>query len=282
MENRTKPLEEYRKEPHWSYSSLNQLLNICSLQWAFQRIYRLEAAFTPVVLSFGSAYHRTMEWIGMKRMQQDWPDPNEACDVFADLWERQTHEDKNIRYAEDQDHNALSKQGRGLIECFVSHLDPNEEVLAVNYTFRAPLRTRDGLQLRWPLIGEIDAIYRKGTQEQLIDWKTSAKRWSSGQADRSLQPTAMLYGYLYDTGRFPSFRFDVMVKNKTPVFEQHVTTRTEEHVERMARLAEKAERIIEHEIYYPAEQNNYCSSCAFHEPCRAWHRKQACMISLAA
>lgn len=56
----TVPLEEYRKQPHWSFSSLNQLLNICSLQWAFQRVDRKARAFTSVNLCFGSAYHRTM------------------------------------------------------------------------------------------------------------------------------------------------------------------------------------------------------------------------------
>ncbi len=32
--------------PHWSFSSLNQILNICSLQYYFQRVERIEPAFT--------------------------------------------------------------------------------------------------------------------------------------------------------------------------------------------------------------------------------------------
>ncbi len=32
--------------PHWSFSSLNQVLNICSLQYYFQRVARIEPAFT--------------------------------------------------------------------------------------------------------------------------------------------------------------------------------------------------------------------------------------------
>ena len=32
-------LQELRKRPHWSFSSLNSLLNICSLQWRFQDRY---------------------------------------------------------------------------------------------------------------------------------------------------------------------------------------------------------------------------------------------------
>ena len=31
-------LREYRARPHWSYSALNQFFNICSLQYAFDRI----------------------------------------------------------------------------------------------------------------------------------------------------------------------------------------------------------------------------------------------------
>lgn len=53
-------LNDYRSREHWSFSSLNQFLNICSLQFAFDRIYRLEKTFTPISLSFGSAFHRAM------------------------------------------------------------------------------------------------------------------------------------------------------------------------------------------------------------------------------
>ena len=46
-------LSDYRERPHWSYSSLNLLLNICSLQWMFEKIEKLPRPFTPVSLIMG-------------------------------------------------------------------------------------------------------------------------------------------------------------------------------------------------------------------------------------
>ena len=58
------PLQELSSSrEHWSYSSLNQFLNICSLQWAFQRYYQEPREFVTVNLAFGSAFHRTLEAI---------------------------------------------------------------------------------------------------------------------------------------------------------------------------------------------------------------------------
>ena len=37
-----KQLIEMRKRPHWSFSSLNGFLNICSLKWAFGHYYDTE------------------------------------------------------------------------------------------------------------------------------------------------------------------------------------------------------------------------------------------------
>jgi hypothetical protein len=50
-------LAEYRAREHWSFSALNPFVNICALQFAFDRIYRLPKALTPVTLAFGSAFH---------------------------------------------------------------------------------------------------------------------------------------------------------------------------------------------------------------------------------
>jgi putative RecB family exonuclease len=53
MEDKMATLNDYRDREHWSFSAINQFLNICSLQYAFDRIYKLEKRFTPVSLSFG-------------------------------------------------------------------------------------------------------------------------------------------------------------------------------------------------------------------------------------
>jgi CRISPR/Cas system-associated exonuclease Cas4 (RecB family) len=70
-------------------------------------------------------------------------------------------------------------------------------------------------------------------------------------------------------------RFDVTVKNKTPVVEQHVTTRNQDRFNRMVELVKTVERMVAAEHFLPSEQGFYCGSCPFAQACRAWHRNQA-------
>jgi putative RecB family exonuclease len=268
-------LTEYRERPHWSYSALNQFLNICGLQFAFDRIYKLPRAFTPVTLSFGNAFHRACEWINMNRKDGKTPKAAEAADLFHTLWSRQVVDDKDIRFDEEMDADGCARQGRDMIGCMVNALDPEERVVAVNEAFAVPLVDVAGNVLETPIIGEIDTVVAKAGSRTLVDWKTSGRRWPKGKADMDLQPTVFLYGYRQLHGELPDFRFDVVVKNKTPVIEQHATSRTEDQFARMVELVKLAERAIQAELFLPNEQSFYCGGCPFQEACRAWHRQAA-------
>ena len=265
-------LSDYRARPHWSFSALNQFFNICSLQYAFDRVYRLPKTFTPVSLSFGSAFHRTLEWVGLTRMEGRTPAPAEAADLFQTLWARQTEEDADIRYDEDADAGTCANQGREMAACFVNNIDPEERVVSVSEAFAVPLTDAAGIGLETPVIGEIDCVVAKDGRRTLVDWKTSGRRWPKGKADSDWQPTVFLYGYALKHNETPGFRFDVVVKNKTPVFEQHATTRTADDFVRLAEYARLAESMIAAEHFAPNEQGFYCAGCPYQEPCRAWHR----------
>ena len=54
---KTPTLENLRKTPHWSASSLNTFL-VCSLQWAFRYVYGREPCFVPAGLVFGGVFHK--------------------------------------------------------------------------------------------------------------------------------------------------------------------------------------------------------------------------------
>ena len=272
-------LQEYRDREHWSFSALNQFLNICSLQFYFQRIQKLQSQFTPVNLSFGSAFHRAMEWAHMLKKEGGTPNETEARDMFRDLWSRQVQEDRNIRFDEEITPDTCSAQGADLVAAFLKAADPEEEVVQVNEAFAVPLVDSHGQVLEKPMVGEIDCVVRKGGITTLVDWKTSAKRWSRGQADKSLQPTVYLYGYRQLYNLEVPMRFDVVVKNKTPVCEQHVTTRTEDQFHRMVELVKRVDAMIAAEHFLPAEQSYWCAGCQYGVACRAWHR-QASRVSV--
>ncbi len=178
-----KTRQEPRADEQEPHRSLNQILNICSLQWAFERVYRLKPAFTPASLAFGSAFHRVMEWIAHVRRQEEIPVASDVRDLFTEVWKREAQDTPGIRYDEDEPVENLAAQGRDLVGCYVAFLDPEERIARVNETFAVPVRDLGGNTLDRPLVGEIDCVVEKAGLRSLVDWKTSARRWSKGQMD---------------------------------------------------------------------------------------------------
>ena len=272
-------LNDCRSRPHWSYSSLNQLLSVCSLAWKFSHIDKLPRPFTPVSLVMGSAYHRVMEFIALHRLEGRLPMSDETRDLFHTLWEREQKEGPPMEQTEDPPEK-LAEQGAGLVAAYLQQIDPRERVVDINQAFAVPVGSSER-----PLIGEIDCVVEAADgQTVLVDWKTSGRRWPKEQADKSLQPTAYLYAYgQLKPGCTDKFRFDVAVKNKTPVIELNNTTRTPDDFLRLERLVEKADEIVQHELFYPCDLSFACAGCQYAEPCRAWHRQAArTTVSLAA
>ena len=276
-------LNEYRDRPHWSYSALNQFLNICSLQFFFDRIAKLPKHFTPVSLSFGSAYHRALEWVNLQRKDGETPQPDESSDLFAEIWSRQLEEDEDIRFGDDQDAETCRNQGMDMVSAYVEQINPDERVVSVNEAFAVALVDAAGNVLEKPMVGELDLVV-DCNGIVVCDEKSSARRWPKGQADKSLQPTAYLYAYQQIHGNeIVPFRFQVAVKKKTPVIEHHVTHRTVDQFQRMIELVKVVESMIASEHFLPSEQGFYCTGCPHQAACRKWHRERArASVSMAA
>jgi len=242
-------LQELRKRPHWSFSSLNSLLNICSLQWYFQKIAKLTPAHISVNLINGSCYHRTLDQIHLARKREMPFSVEEAQDLYTDNWRRSSKEE-NIKYGK-LDAQEVEEQGRGLIKIAYENIDPSENILQVGEVFCVPL-THQGKFLTKPLIGEFDLVVEKEGKPL------------------SLQATAYSYAYQQKHGLKPEVRFDVAVKNKTPVFERHPTTRNPDRWNLLGTLAFKAEEMVKHGFYYPSLESFACSGCPFKDACKQY------------
>ena len=267
-------LTEYRKRPHWSYSAINQFLNICSLQFFFDRIAKLPKHFTPVSLSFGSAYHRALEWVNLQRKDGAMPQPDESSDLFAEVWTRQLEEDQDIRFGKDQDAATCLHQGMAMVAAYVEQIDESERVVSVNEAFAVAMVDSAGSVQDKPLIGEFDLVVQHDGI-MVCDEKSSARRWPKGQADKSLQPTAYLYAYQQLHGMEVPFRFQVAVKNKRPVIEHHLTHRTEDQFLRLIELVKTIDSMIAAEHFLPNEGSFYCGGCPHQAACAEWHRDRA-------
>lgn len=275
-------MELKEERPHWSYSSLNSLLHVCSLQWAFERLWKVKPE-GPVsgALTFGSAFHRALEYQAMARMNGEQVKAADLEALFDTVLRRQVGEDGEVDFGEDTDLESAAAQGRNLLACYLSNVDPEEKVLSVNHAFCVPLVTADGTVLSKPLIGEADVIVQNG-KRTVVDWKTAATRYSDQKVRASMQATAMLLGVTQTFGPVDAFRFDLVVKlKKAPAFESYRTTRTESDYHRLASMAAVADRIVEAEAFCPNESGYACGGCRFKSACKAWHRDRDRVIAVA-
>ena len=72
-------LEELRRKPHHSYSSVNTFLS-CPLQYAMRYVYKLEQERVGVALPFGSAFHGALTWLAEKRRKGDYSNTKELAE----------------------------------------------------------------------------------------------------------------------------------------------------------------------------------------------------------
>jgi hypothetical protein len=234
-------------------------------------------------LSFGSAYHRALEWVNLQRKDGAVPQSEESSDLFAEVWSRQLDSDDDVRFGKDQDAETCLHQGMSMVAAYVEQIDPTERVVAVNEAFAVAMVDAAGNVLEKPMVGELDLVVDSGGVV-VCDEKSSARRWPKGQAAKSLQPTAYLYAYQQiHGGDVVPFRFQVAVKNKKPVIEHHLTHRVEDQFQRMIELVKAVDAMIAAEHFLPNEGSFYCGGCPHSAVCKAWHRNRAtARLSMAA
>ena len=273
-----KQLSELRKQPHWSFSSLNSFINICSLQWAFRYIYKLESETLPVNLLLGSAFHKAASWIALMRKQGIYPTNEEAKNIFTEMFNielRSANTDKLDSTVDEL--KELDPKGRQMLECLNSKwIEDNIVSVAKSFSVLLPGTTI-------PLIGEIDLIVKDDDNRHiLVDWKTSARKWAEDKAQKDLQSTCFMYAYEQLNSDYVAsdnvFRYDVVTKTKQPTYNQYITYRNKNDFIKLGKLVQTVEKAVKNEIFLPNETSFYCSSCQFKSACKSWHIKQSTTI----
>lgn len=265
-------LELLREKPHWSFSSINTYLNICSLQWKFRYIDRLEPESTSVPLIFGSAFHSAAEELAYARQNGDYSCATEVRASFRNYWNIECQAADKLSLTQEE-FDDLEKKGQDMMETlYYNWCEGNIVGIARAFSVEIPGVTK-------PLIGEYDLLVRDDDGKFIIiDWKTSSRKWSADKADKDLQATAYAYSWYQKNGINPEVRFDVVTKTKQPAYEQHSTFRTEEDFQRLTKLVQTVERATEAKIFVPNEQSFYCGSCPYKNACKDW----GCALSEAA
>jgi hypothetical protein len=273
-------IQELRQQPHWSYSALNTYLNMCSLKFAFQYIYRAESERTASNLPFGRAFHIAASHYAVSLMEGKRITPAELHEVFAEWFRAECAASLNVVYKANENIDTLTEHGKVMLSALLSNWYDWDNIISVAHAFKVQVPGLDK-----PLIGEYDLVIKDDEETTIVDWKTSAARWPEGKADKDFQTTAFSYAYLMESSQhtIPAFRFDVVTKAKTPSSEKHYTRRTEDDLNRFVRIALAVEQAVKKEVFLPAETSFSCGDCQFGSACKEWHRKSAARhICLAA
>lgn len=274
--NPQQSLDTMRQYPHWSFSSINGLVNFCSLKWAFNYVYREEPMFTPAALLFGGTYHKALAYAFGKKARSEDCTAEEGQEVFADLLSRDVKEcEPEVKLDEGDTVDTLVDRGRKMIAAYLASIDPEERVHSVSVPFSVPLRTTDGFAASKPLIGEFDMTVVNQGRYTVVDWKTAARRWPSSKARTDLQPTAYLYAHHAGKGQLADFRFDVVTKTKSPACEQYPARRDTNDFDRLVRMVIALERLVQAEAFVPQDCSWECKSCPYGLACQSWHHQHA-------
>ncbi|MEN9358760.1 MAG: hypothetical protein RL095_295 [Verrucomicrobiota bacterium] len=273
---------ELRQIPHWSFSSLNQILNICSMQYAFRKVEQAEPAFVPGNLVFGKAFHQSVSHLyrGLQVKGSPLAVPELQEHFTAALAGQVKGESLPVHFGEEKDLDWHLDKGRQMLQSLVDSLDPADEVVGVDVPFIAEFLDEDGRVVSKPLIGEFDAVVENQGRLVLVDFKTAAAKWPTQKCHSDLQATAYLMGLRQSVSSQQSlFRYDVVTKTKEPSVTRYLTDRTDSDFLRLTKLVLMADRVVEQGLFYPHEGCIACGGCPYASHCVKWHQQSYLQLS---
>ena len=217
-------LNELRDMPHLSVSSITDYMD-CGLLFKFSRVDKLEPEFKADALVFGTGIHavlaefyealKTGQKLSAKHLQE----------LFEIHWRRLAFEREDIQYKPEKDYETLLLEGKELLSIFHQKLpEDNAEIIGIEQAFHFWL---DGLPI--PIIGSFDLLLKDAANViTIVDHKTSSKSYSNQDVDKNFQLTVYNLAAKFNglNHREILLRFDVLIKTKTPKFEQFYSTRS--------------------------------------------------------
>lgn len=260
-------INELRKQPHLSASSINDFLD-CSLMFKFSRIDKIKTESTSDALVLGSCIHKALAEFHQERMIGNKLSLEMLQQEFEKQWKEAAEGRSDIEYKDGDDFQSVLQTGFSLLGVYYEKLADDFQVIAIEepFSFRIP-----GLPV--PLIGIFDLVEEDESGTIIIvDFKTSSKAYSSDAVDKNLQLT--LYHMAIKANGYQDreilLRFDCLIKTKTPKFEQYYTTRSEKDERRAAKKIIKVWEGISKGVFIPNDTSWKCNGCAYGEYCEEW------------
>ncbi len=261
-------LNELRKHPHLSVSSINQYIE-CGLAYRFAKVDRAPPESNPEALVFGSTIHACLADYYACAGQGIIMPVDELTSAFEQKWQSVTQKPGQVSFKEGRGPELLLEQGKALLAVFHQEVPKeNCRVLGIEQPFAFGL---DGLPI--PIIGVFDLVIEdEAGVVTIVDHKTCAKAYSDRDIDDSFQLTVYHMAAKADghANRDVLLRFDCLVKTKTPKFIQYYTTRSEADFMAARRKILAVWDGIQKGIFIPNDASWRCKGCGFASRCKDW------------
>lgn len=238
----------------------------CPRKYALRYIERRIPDFEPAAFSFGKAIHSALEWVHLERFEGRVPEAEEALRIFrADL---AAYLEGTIRFAAKDSPDSLRKKGEALVRLYLETF-PNDVITATEMTFDEALEDpKTGEMFPETLTGRMDLVL---AGDELVELKTSARRYDDETVRRSVQLSAYAYAYRRQHERDPKITLRVLLKSAKPAIQVVQAERSIEDDVAFIALTRDVVHGIESQVFHPVpswacKQCEYASHCPLGNP----------------
>jgi putative RecB family exonuclease len=267
-----KLVESMKNRLHISFSQLNMFLN-CPLKYKFKYVEGQKPDTIGSGLIFGKAIHESAAVYYRSIMDGDIAPESVADQVFEEAIQKSLDESP-VTFKKGEDQASILTKGKELISLLYKRERTNK-VLLVEHPV-ATMLTDDitgEVSDNMALFGILDLVEEDDEGNRIIvDLKTSATRYDDFKVQSDQQMTfyaelAVANGLMDDSNGL--FRFDVLLKQKTPSLESYYTVRSADDRRRLKRTLTNVLHAIEVGCFYP-NPNWMCQDCGFKAQCKDW------------
>jgi len=227
----------------------------CPRQWEYRYVHGLKIPPSGALIE-GRCYHETLEHNFKQKISTQVDLPVDDClDIFSTVWDAVIMEEEVIKW-EGRGPGFLKGEGIGLVKAYTTDVAPSIQPLRVEQTYVSDI---GGVKF-------ICIIDLEEASLAVIDHKTSAKRYTQDDVDKSLQASAA--ALVLDKGIV--FYNHVAVKTRVPIIQIVKSYRTRADIEWYADMVTQVIMQMKTGIAPPRPTGWWCSErfCGYHEMCR--------------
>jgi CRISPR/Cas system-associated exonuclease Cas4 (RecB family) len=254
---------------YWSYSRLTTY-QFCSLKYWYRYLSGEEPATVSSNLVLGTGVHYGHQLIYTGMMNGGMPQLKNLLDeITGEILLRQRISPP-ILFSNGGDIDRLIEEAHLLTTCLYNNVT-QEKVVAVDLEENVPLVDNGTLLPKFLKVIYDLIVEGDDGGEIVVDLKTAKSRYTQ-KIQWDLQPTCYLYarGITGATNARRSFRYDVLLKNKTPKLIQYPTSRCQADFERLISIIKTVDRGVRNGVFMPNRGSYFCSTCEWEKLCRDW------------